>query len=511
VTAAAPGREEQEGFDRLALGCAAMVFALRYAFIGHYDLFRDELYFIVCGQHPAFGYADQPPLVPLIAAASYKLGLGAWGVRIPAALAAGALVWLAVRFVRLLGGNGIALALAVLTAATAPMLMGVTTTLNTTTFDPLAWTAIVWLVLRALRLGDDRALLWAGLVAGLALEMKYSLVFWLAGLVAGLLVTPERRLLARPALWGGLAVAALLAAPSAIWQALHGMPFLELGKAAAGKNVDVPLGEFLANQVMVMNPLYAPIWLAGLVGPFVSPRLRDLRFVPVACLAVLVIVRLGHGKDYYLAPCYPVLFAIGAVAIGGWAQARWRKGLVGTWSAAGLVVSALAAPMAIPLLSPEGLAAWIERLGIAPQQQERSFAGTVLPQIYADQLGWHDFTAQVSAAWAQVPEADRPATAILAGNYGEAASLDLYARGLPPVLSGHNQYWLWGLRGQNPRHLLVVTRDPAELATGCGSVTVLGRTYSKWAVAHENGKAIALCRDLRQPLNLLWAGERNFS
>lgn len=511
MTSQAPGRGERVALDRLALACAAAVFAVRFAFIGHYDLFRDELYFIVCGQHPAFGYADQPPLVPLIAAALYKLGLGAWGVRIPAALAAGALVWLAVRITRLLGGNGMAIALAVLTAATAPMLMGITTTLNTTTFDPIAWTAIEWLVLRALRLGDDRALLWAGLVAGLALEVKYSLVFWLFGLVVGLLVTPERRVLARPALWGGFAIATLIAAPSAIWQAFNGLPFLELGKAAAGKNVDVPLGEFLANQVMVMNPVFAPVWLAGLIAPFVSRRLRDLRFVPVACLVVLVIVRLGHGKDYYLAPCYPILFAIGAVAIGAWAVARWRKGFVGTWSAAGLAVSALAAPMAIPLLSPGALAAWIERLGIAPQQQERSFAGTALPQVFADQLGWHDFTAQVSAAWRQVPEADRQATAILTGNYGEAASLDLYGKGLPQALSGHNQYWLWGLRGQDPRHLLVVTGDPVELASWCGSVTVLGRTYSKWAVAHENGKAIALCRDLREPLDRLWPDERNFS
>jgi 4-amino-4-deoxy-L-arabinose transferase-like glycosyltransferase len=218
-------------------------------------------------------------------------------VRLPVAVAAGALVWLAVRFTRLLGGGGLALGLAALASAFAPMLMGLVATLNTSAFDPLAWTAVAYLTIKAIRERDDHALLFAGLVAGLALEVKYAMLFWIVGLTIGLLLTPERRLLLRPAFWIGAAVAAAIALPSFIWQLVHGFPFLELGAAAEAKNADVALLPFLGNQVLVMNPVFAPLWITGLIAPFVVTRLKDLRFLVIASLVVAVIVRLLHGKD----------------------------------------------------------------------------------------------------------------------------------------------------------------------------------------------------------------------
>lgn len=494
---------------------AALAVGLVSALLGaRYDLFRDELYFIVAGQHPAFGYVDQPPLVPLAAATLYKTGLGAFGLRIPVALAAGLLVFVATQFARLLNGGRTAVALSGLAAAIAPMLMGTASLLSTSSFDPLTWTVISYWLARAVRLGEDRPLVYAGLVAGVQLEIKYAVVFWLFGLGIGLLATPQRRVLARKACWIGVSLAAAIAAPSAIWQAANGLPFLELGRAAAGKNLEVPLGSFLLNQVLVMNPALAPLWIAGLVAPFIVRPLRDLRFIPIACLAVLVIVRLGHGKDYYLAPCYPALFAIGAVALEAWARERaWSRVVLGIGGGAALVISAILAPLAKPILPPDRIAGYMTAIGIAPQKQERSFAGSELPQLFADQLGWHDFADQFEAAWRQIPAPDRAATAILVDNYGEAAALDLYAgpRGLPPALSGHNQYFLWGLRGQNPRHVLVLTGNPEDLDGICTEVRRLGITRSQFAMAHENGKTIAWCRDLRPDLARRWSSLKNYS
>ena len=496
--------------DRIAIVGAATTFLLHAAFAGRYDLFRDELYFIVCGQHPAFGYVDQPPLVPLLAAALYETGLGLWLIRLPVVLAAAALVWLAVRFARLLGGSGGAAALAGLACAIAPMLIGSTGTLNTSAFDPLAWTAIAFCLVAALRRGEARWLLWAGVVAGLILEVKYAALFWLAGLTIGLLATPERRIFAMKPLYLGTAIAAAIAVPSVIWQALHGFPFLELGAAAKGKNADVALLPFLGNQVFVMNPALAPLWLAGLVAPFVSARLKDLRFVPIACGVVFAIVRIGHGKDYYLAPLYPTLFVIGAVALVPLLTATWRKLLAGTFVAAAVALSAIALPLTLPVLPPARIAPYMQALGVAPQQQERSFAGTILPQHFADQLGWRDMARQVEAAWARIPPAERAATAIKTGNYGEAAALDLYGRGLPPALSGHNQYFLWGSRGQDPENLLLIQQDLSDLAPHCREVVVLGTTFSPFAMAYENGKSIALCRGLTKPLAQLWPQVKHF-
>lgn len=497
--------------DLTALVAGFAVFAFHAALAGRYDVFRDELYFIVCGQHPAFGYVDQPPLVPLAAAALYKLGLGAWGLRLPVALAAGALVWLAMRFARLLGGNGLAAGLAGLAAAIAPMFMGLTATLNTSAFDPLLWTAVAFLLVRAIREDDDRALLLAGLAAGVALEIKYAMAFWMVGLTVGLLLTPGRRVMARPAFWIGVGIAALVALPSAVWQAMHGFPFLELGAAAKGKNADVALLPFLGNQVFVMGPPLAPLWIAGLAAPFAAKRLKDLRFLVIACAVVFVIVRLGHGKDYYLAPLYPTLFAIGAVALAPLARGVAGKAGAGVLVTASIAFSAIAAPIALPILSPPGLVDYMARIGIAPQQQEKSFKGTALPQVFADQLGWHDFARQVEAAWARIPVAERAQTGIKVDNYGEAAALDLYGHGLPPALSGHNQYYMWGLRGQHPVNLLVVQHNPQDLKPYCREMTILGTTYSPLAMAYENGKVIALCKGVTPPVGALWPELKNFS
>ncbi|WP_191229191.1 ArnT family glycosyltransferase [Aurantiacibacter xanthus] len=486
------------------LAAALIVMACHLALGGRYDLFRDELYFIVCGLHPAFGYADQPPVVPLMAASLYKLGLGAWGLRIPTAIAAGALVWLAMRFVRLLGGGGLAMGLAGLACAIAPMLMGLVSTLGTSAFEPLTWTAIAYLLVKAAREGDDRALILAGLVAGVALEIKYSMVFWMLGLTIGLVAMPERRLLRRRAFWIGALLAGLIALPSFLWQYAHGFPFLELGAAARNKNTEVALLPFVGNQIFVMNPALAPLWIAGLIAPLVVRQLRDLRFLVIAALVVFVIVRIGHGKDYYLAPLYPMLFVIGAAALAPLVRGVAGKTIAGVGVTAAAAFSTLVAPLALPILSPSVLEVYMQRIGIAPQQQERNFTGTTLPQVMADQLGWRDFTEQVEAAWNRIPAAERAVTAIKADNYGGAAALDIYGTGLPPVLSGHNQYFLWGLRGQEPVNVLSIEHNPEDMRPYCEQVIVLGKTWSRYAMPHENGKSIALCRGVKPSLGELW-------
>ena len=498
-------------FDLNGLGPALIVFAVHAAIGGRYDLFRDELYFIVCGQHPAFGYVDQPPVVPLMAASLYQLGMGSWALRLPAAVAAGALVWLAMRWVRLLGGGRLAAGLAALSCAIAPMMAGVVTTLNTSAFDPLAWTAVAFLMVKASRNGDDWALLAAGFVAGVALEVKYAMLFWMFGLTVGLLFTPERRLFLRPAFWMGAILAAAIALPSFVWQLTHGFPFLELGAAAKDKNADIALLPFLANQVFVMNPALAPLWIAGLLSPFLIKALRDLRFLAIAAAVVFLLVRVGHGKDYYLAPIYPTFLAIGAVTLAPLADRTWKKALTAIGVTAACAFSAVAAPMVLPILSPPALQAYMRTVGIAPQQQERSFAGTALPQIFADQLGWRDFVGQVQAAWSRIPASERGATALKVDNYGEAAALDLYGKGLPPAVSGHNQYYLWGLRGQRPTNVLTVQRSLTDLRPYCEEVTLLGTTSSPFAMAFENGKVIALCRGVKPPLRVLWPQLKNYS
>jgi 4-amino-4-deoxy-L-arabinose transferase-like glycosyltransferase len=485
--------------DRVALMIAVPTFLVHAALAGRYDVFRDELYFIVCGRHPSFGYVDQPPLVPLLSAGLYALGHQAWLLRMPAVLAAAALVWLVVRFARLLGGGDAAAAAAGVCAALAPMFAGITGTFNTTVFEPLAWTAVAYGLARAVFTDDRRALVWSGVVAGLALEAKYSLAVWLVALAFGLLVTGERRLFARRELWIGLALAVVIALPSVIWQAAHGWPFAELLRAAGDKNVQVPPLAFLLNQILVMNPLFAPLWLAGIAAPFVWRDLAPARFLAVAFVAATVLTIATHGKDYYLAAAYPAVFALGGIAFE--CVVRNMAARVAYLTVAG-ALSAVVLPLGLPILPPDRIVPYMAWLHIEPQQQEKGFTGTALPQEFADQLGWRDFVQQVGTAWLAIPPGVRAHTSILAGNYGEAGALDVYGApyGLPPALSGHNTYYLWGLRGQSAENVLRISPNLPALRAVCKSVRVLGTTFSPYAMAYENGKKLALCTGMKPPL-----------
>ena len=489
--------------DRLAAALGAATFFVHMAVAGRYDLFRDELYFIVCGRHPAFGYADQPPVVPLLAAATYALGEQTWLVRLPSALAAAAVVWIAVAFVRLLGGRTGAAVFAGIAAGFAPILLGVTATLNTTSFEPLAWTAVAYALARAVVLDDRRALIVAGVISGIALEAKYALPLWLIALGIGLLATPQRSVLARRELWIGVAIAIFIAAPSILWQAAHHWPFATLVHNAGDKNVAVAPIPFVLNQLLIMNPVAAPIWIAGLIVPFTIERLRPLRFIAIAYVVTTVATVAGGGKDYYLAPTYPALLAIGATGLD---RAARMSPLRIAHLAALVLVAALVAPLSLPILPPATLIAYEQLLHVVPQSQERSDAGSVLPTTFADMLGWHDFVREVGTAYASLTPAERENTAIVVGNYGEAAALDVYGApyGLPPALSGHNQYGLWALRGQRVANMIRVLRDYPKLHTICTSTRSLGKTDSTYARSFENGRTIGYCSGITPPLAQQW-------
>ncbi len=324
------------------------------------------------------------------------------------------------------------------------------------------------------------------------------------------MLTPQRRLFAQRELWIGVALALVIALPSLLWQAANHFPFAELVRAAGDKNVTVPPLPFLVNQVMVMNPLFAPLWLAGIAAPFLQRDLAPVRFLALAFVFVTALIVASHGKDYYLAAAYPPLLALGAVALDGVLRQAVARVL---YLGAAVTLSAVAAPLALPVLAPPTLIAYMQRLHLSPSQSEKSFAGTALPQEFADQLGWHDFVRQVGTAFAVLPADVRARTSIVVNNYGEAAALDVYGApyGLPPALSGHNQYYLWGQRGQTAENILRVDRNVERLKPYCDATRVFGTTFSPYAMAYENGKSITFCTRVHPPLRTLFPLLKNFS
>jgi hypothetical protein len=241
------------------------------------------------------------------------------------------------------------------------------------------------------------------------------------------------------------------------------------------------------------------VWLAGLLGPFMLRSLAPLRFVPIAYAVAAVVIAGDHGKDYYLAAAYPSLIALGGVAL---AQAVRSAPALISYGALAVGFTAFVTPLALPVLSPAGTLSYLRAIHLTPQRQEKGEVGTPLPQSLADQLGWHDFVREVADAFDKIPVDERARTSILVDNYGEAAAIEIYgpAYGLPPPLSGHNQYGLWGMRGQDPRNVLRVFRPTRDPSAYCDNPRVLGTTGSQYGMAFEDGKSILYCPNAHPPL-----------
>lgn len=477
-----------------------LILALIYLPIAaRYDTFRNELYFIVCGRHPAFGYADLPPLVPLIAATTQLFGNNTWLLRIPAI--AVALVPLTADFARVIGGDRTAAWMAGVAAAIAPMLIAIASTLGTASFEPLGWTLCAYLLARAVIRGEINAAIWAGIVAGISMEAKYGIAAWLIGIALGIVLTSARRLLFTRQLWFGILAAVVIAAPSLVWQAIHGWPFLQSIHYATEKRnfTGTPL-RFEIKQILAMNFVLAPLWIAGVVAPFVDTRLRNARFLAIAFIATTAIIVGSHGKDYYLAPGYPTMFAVGAVACA--AIPRWLRTL---WFIGAIAMSAVVLPVVLPILDPPTLARFLEASHLRPSPNEREAVGAPLTQVFSDELGWRQMEQQVAAVYRSLSPDERTRAAIIASNYGEAAAIDVYGHsdGLPPALSGQLQYFFWGTHGYDGSVIIEVNGNPQVWERACQTSEVAGRFGGPYVMPFENGPII-LCRGLRRPLGEVW-------
>ncbi|HET7814703.1 MAG TPA: glycosyltransferase family 39 protein [Candidatus Baltobacteraceae bacterium] len=467
---------------------------------GHYGAFRNELYFLVCGWHPAFGYVDQPPLVPLIAAATQVAGIHVALLRLPAILAAVALVPLTVAFAQLLGAGTRGAWLAAVANASATMLTAMFANLSTSTFEPLTFTAVAYLIARA-HLRDEPGLYkWAGLVAGLSFETRYGILMWAVGLLAGILIAGPRSILRSRDLWIGAGIAALIALPNAIWQAVHGFPFLELVRNDnSGNFIGTPAG-FVLQQVLLLNVVLAPLWLTGVFAPFFSARLHPARFLSIAFIVTAIIVLGSHGKAYYMSAAYPTMFAVGAAAV----TKLWRW-VVALWAVLAALNAIPALPFVMALEPPAKLKYTIDHSPFKMPPMERAGIGAPLMQTLSDQFGWRELGQTVTTVYNNLPAQQRRAAAIWASNYGEASAIDVYGRGLPPALSGNNQFYLWGTHGFDGSVVLAVNGDPDEWAQLCSSSRVVA-TFgtSPYAMPYETHRPIVLCLGMHEPLDRVW-------
>ena len=199
------------------------------------------------------------------------------------------------------------------------------------------------------------------------------MLFFGFALLVGLALSPARRTLWTRGPWTMGLVAAVIFLPNVVWEARHGWPTLEfMQHARTFKNVALPPLAFVGQQALVMNPLNAVVWVSGLGWLLFAAAARGWRFLGWAYLALLALFIATGGKDYYLAPYYPMLFAAGGVAIERWtAVTTWQPLLRMTLPALMLLVGVAAAPLAVPILPVETYVRYAEASGIHPAPSER--------------------------------------------------------------------------------------------------------------------------------------------
>jgi hypothetical protein len=260
--------------------------------------------------------------------------------------------------------------------------------------------------------------------------------------VLGLALTSERKLLFTRWLVAGAAIALVLFVPNLLWQVEHGYPSLEFYRnATLLKNRPLPPLQVVWNQILFMSPFTFPVWAAGLY--FCIRRRPELRFLAIAYLLLLGSLAVSQSsRPDRLAGLYPALFACGSVAVEGAVRSPRARGLVlGVVLAGGLVLGAVS----LPVLPPESVSRFLGVLGIDTQIERGGGKQAELPQWLADRFGWEELAEQVTAVYETLPEEDRTRAVILAPSYGHAGALELFGRGrLPPVMSPHNTYHLWG-------------------------------------------------------------------
>ena len=423
---------------------AAGFVALELALSGRYGFMQDELYFIEAGRHLAFGYVDQPPLTPLVDRLTDVLGVTPTAVRVVPALAGGAVVVLAARFAALFGAGTLGRVLAALLTACTPALLSSDHLGNTTPLDLLTWSVVGLCVTVALLRDRPRWWLGGGVAAGIGLENDNLMLLLLVCLAVGILASKYRPVLGTPWPWLGAGIAAVLWAPNVVWQATHGWPQLSMASALHHQNSTA--GNYIGGLPAQLGALGLLASALGVVGFVVLWRRPELRFLAVAAtLIVAYVLAWVPGKGYYSFGIAPELLAAGSVAAERWI-ARARR----PWLRTAAVVAAPLAGMLVlmPLYLP-----------IVPVTDVHSLPSSAqhLSNV-GDTIGWPQLVSAVAAQDAALTRAGKPPTSIFTGAYGEAGALDVLGSGyrLPPVLSGHNAYWMWGPGQASDRTVLVV-------------------------------------------------------
>jgi len=477
--------------------------------IATFGFHRDELLYLSLGRHLDWGYWSNPPFIGAVTWLSQNiLGDSVWATRLPSVLCGGLLVWLVVRMARELGGGVWAQVLCGAAMLLSPAWLRMNSMLQPVPFDVLFWALSSFCVVRWLNTRDPRWWLWLGVAVGIGFLNKYTLAFWVIGLLIALLLTPERRSLVTRQPWQAAGIALLILLPNLIWQCTYHFPVLHhMQELSRNQLANVQPFNFLLDQVF-LHGTGVLLWMAGLLFLLFAKAMQPYRMLGWFYIAVVLVLLFLGGKSYYTAGAYPVLFAAGGVFWGKILQRNWQRLLL-----IGVMVGCAwpLVPAGIPLYSGEKAVAyfrWLSQdLGLDGVTRWEDGKPHPLPQDFADMLGWPELADLTDRAVAQ---AGGNSNCVVYGeNYGQAgaaAHLSHSGQTGALVLSFSDAWRLW-LPDTLPAQNLVYINDEMgeDVQRLFGNIQLIGKIENP--LAREYGTGVWLCREPRSSLQEFW-GER---
>jgi len=471
----------------------------------HYGFHRDELAVLDDAHRLAWGYVAYPPLTPALGHLELLLfGPSLAGFRFFPALGQCAAMVFAGLIARELGGGRFAQLLAALAVAATPFSLLTASQMQYTAFDSLWWVLLAWMVARFINRDDPRWWLGLGLVIGLGMMTRYTMLFCVAALAVGVLATTLRRHLLSPWMLAGVVLSLLVFLPNGLWQFNHDFIALDFLQSIHARDVRIGRTDgFLVQQLYATTgPLLLPLWLAGLAWLSVAKAAAHYRVFAWWYVAALLLFAVAGGRSYYLAPAYSMLLAAGAVACEQWFARlqpntqRWSRVAIGI-GLAGTLIAGAAVGLPWAAVNSTG---W--RISRAAHDN------------FAEQVGWPDYVAQVAAVYHALPPEERAHTGIYANNYGEAGAIDLYGPrlGLPHAISPVNSFWFRGYGTPPPRTVVVLGDDAHGMRDTPADCTLAARFQNPQHVENEETSHpdIYVCRNLRVPWSQLWPAKPSY-
>jgi dolichyl-phosphate-mannose-protein mannosyltransferase len=487
------GRQTRVATALLYGGAPAAVIVLHLATNSTLGFHTDELYYLDSGRHPAFGYVDFPPIVPLLARIETDLlGVSPWTLRLLPSLLGGFLVALSGAYVRRLGGSLTLQGIALAGAIAAPFLLGSNWVFQTVTFDQVAWMVAMYWFLFLVVDGSSRYWIYLGITLGIGLEVKYTILGLVLGLIAAIVLTPALRSALRTRYpWIAAGIAILIWAPNLAWQVAEGFPTLAYvtNHQSSGGGLVVYLAQFA-----VFFSFLIPVWLVGMVSVFRHPQLRPIGIASAVPLVLFAFV----GKSYYAAGTIPIVLAQGLIAISRIQRPRLRAGLEVAVFVGFVLEFATFFFLVVPVTPPDRIHA--------------TKLDTV-NEVFADSVGWADVANQVMSIYEGLPETERRHTVIISAYYGVPGALQVYvdASRRPAAYSPQLSDWYWLPRNLSATYALMVDYQPSDVTWMCGSPTLLAHLTVPYQVKGlEQGAPVTLC-PLTDSIPNVWPRLRNFS